>query len=152
MSENNSFFFDEWRDCLHAHFLYVVETQDTVTEPTLRHVLHDAGVDEELVESWYREALGHTAEMVENATDVLPPSETIDAHEPLTDMQALELEPLIEPSESEAEISLEDVAVDGNDTGVEEEQALALEDMERDDAETAETPDQELWNPTLFDF
>lgn len=57
MSENKSFFFDEWRDCLHSHYLYVVQTQDAITEPTLRDVLKDAGVTVEDIDTWRVEAL-----------------------------------------------------------------------------------------------
>ncbi len=49
MSDNRSLFFDEWQACLRAHYIHVVRTNDTVTEPTLRHVLHQTGLtDEEL--------------------------------------------------------------------------------------------------------
>ena len=55
--DNKSFFFDEWRDCLRSHYRYVVQTHDEITEPTLRSVLHDAGVSEEEVERWLQETL-----------------------------------------------------------------------------------------------
>jgi hypothetical protein len=45
MTKQHSIFFDEWQACLHAHYIYVVRTQDTVTEPTLRHVLLQTGLD-----------------------------------------------------------------------------------------------------------
>lgn len=49
MPGQKSIFFDEWRACLHAHFEHVVRSGDTVTEPTLRHVLQQTGLtDEEL--------------------------------------------------------------------------------------------------------
>ncbi len=50
-------FFDEWRDCLKAHYLYVVRTEDHVTEPTLRGILLDAGITEGEIEAWYQEAI-----------------------------------------------------------------------------------------------
>lgn len=56
MTERRSVFYDEWRDCLHSHYLYVLETGDDVTEPTLRHVLVEAGVPAEMVEDWRLEA------------------------------------------------------------------------------------------------
>lgn len=56
-NEANSFFYDEWRDCLRSHYRYVVASNDYITEPTLRAVLLDAGVDEADVQSWYAETL-----------------------------------------------------------------------------------------------
>ena len=44
-------FHKEWRDCLRAHFLYVIRSGDRVTEPSLRLVMLEAGFsDEELAE------------------------------------------------------------------------------------------------------
>lgn len=43
---NENIFADEWRDCLRAHYMYVVRNSDHVTEPTLRVVMHDAGFSE----------------------------------------------------------------------------------------------------------
>ena len=49
MSDKRSIFFDEWQACLRAHYVHVLRTDDSVTEPTLRHVLHQTGIaDEEL--------------------------------------------------------------------------------------------------------
>lgn len=49
MSDKRSIFFDEWQACLHAHYVHVLRIGDVVTEPTLRHVLHQTGIsDEEL--------------------------------------------------------------------------------------------------------
>ena len=49
MSDQRSIFFDEWQDCLRAHYVHVLCVDDSVTEPTLRHVLHQTGItDEEL--------------------------------------------------------------------------------------------------------
>lgn len=57
MSDNRGQFFNEWRACLQAHFMYVVCTQDEITEPTLREVLMDAGVSEVEIEAWYEAAI-----------------------------------------------------------------------------------------------
>lgn len=49
MSDKRSIFFDEWQACLRAHYVHVLRTNDSITEPTLRHVLHQTGItDEEL--------------------------------------------------------------------------------------------------------
>jgi hypothetical protein len=58
MSDRRSIFFDEWRACLRAHYVYVLRTNDTVTEPTLRHVLRQTGISEEELAALQAEALG----------------------------------------------------------------------------------------------
>jgi hypothetical protein len=40
-------FYDEWRECLREHYLYVIRNDDMVTEPTLRTVLMSMGFTEE---------------------------------------------------------------------------------------------------------
>lgn len=56
MSQN--IFADEWRDCLRAHYMYVVRTEDHVTLPTLTVVMHQAGFnDSELAELRVRATL-----------------------------------------------------------------------------------------------
>lgn len=52
-----SVFYQEWRDCLRAHYLHVVRTHDRITEPTLRVVLLDAGITQTEIDAWYQEAL-----------------------------------------------------------------------------------------------
>ncbi len=49
-------FFEEWRACLRAHYQYVVRTEDTVTEPTLREVLKLSGISTEEIAALYEEA------------------------------------------------------------------------------------------------
>jgi hypothetical protein len=44
MSEN--IFADEWRECLEAHYMHVVRTDDRVTLPSLTVVMHQAGFSE----------------------------------------------------------------------------------------------------------
>jgi hypothetical protein len=39
-------FADDWRDCLRAHFMHVIRTNDVRTEPTLTGVLLNAGFTE----------------------------------------------------------------------------------------------------------
>jgi hypothetical protein len=57
MSDNPSIFFDEWQACLHAHYIYVIRTGDTVTEPTLREVLLHSGLSEKELRALQDEAL-----------------------------------------------------------------------------------------------
>ncbi len=44
MSEN--VFDREWRECLEAHYMHVVRTDDRVTLPSLTYVMHQAGFDD----------------------------------------------------------------------------------------------------------
>jgi len=47
MSEGRSIFYENWRDCLRAHYMHVIRTQDRVTEPTLHGVLLRVGFSED---------------------------------------------------------------------------------------------------------
>ena len=60
-----SIFFDEWRDCLQEHYLYVLRTHDWVTEKTLRDVLIKVGVfPEEIIYEMQDFVLGEEAAML----------------------------------------------------------------------------------------
>jgi hypothetical protein len=64
-----SIFADEWRECLRAHYTYVIRNQDRITERTLRGVMiHEAGfTDAELKELAVRATM-----RVEDAPDLVP--------------------------------------------------------------------------------
>ena len=49
-------FFDHWQDCLRAHFVYVLRIGDRITEPTLRDVLLQSGLNEDDLGALYDEA------------------------------------------------------------------------------------------------
>jgi hypothetical protein len=57
MSAKRSIFFDEWQACLRSHYIHVIRTNDTVTEPTLRAVLLQSGLTEDDLRLLYDEAL-----------------------------------------------------------------------------------------------
>jgi len=57
MTMKRSIFFDEWQSCLRAHYIYVVRTNDKVTEPTLRSVLLHTGLTEDDIEALREQAL-----------------------------------------------------------------------------------------------
>lgn len=57
MAENRGIFFEEWRACLQAHYFYVVQIGDKITEPTLHRVLIDAGFSEDEIAQMRQEAL-----------------------------------------------------------------------------------------------
>ena len=54
-----SIFTDEWRDCLRAHYTYVVRMSDHGTEKTLRGVMYEAGFSEDEVKQLYLLATAH---------------------------------------------------------------------------------------------
>ncbi|MCD4687027.1 MAG: hypothetical protein K8S97_13950 [Anaerolineae bacterium] len=66
MSDQKGIFFDEWQACLRAHYVHVVRAEDTVTEPTLRHVLLQTGLTDDDIEALREEA---------HALGPLPPEE-----------------------------------------------------------------------------
>lgn len=136
--ENKSFFFDEWRDCLHSHYLYVVETSDAITEPTLRSVLMDAGITEQTIEDWHTEALermGANFPVAEPALD----DAFVDIPEALVE-PADEIEPVI-AQEPAPEPSV-DAGVTQNET--------VEEDHNYNDAPPEPPP--VMHTPTLFDL
>jgi len=57
MSNWRSLFYDDWRQCLRAHYEHVVRIQDQITEPTLRQVLLTIGLSEDEIEELRAEAL-----------------------------------------------------------------------------------------------
>lgn len=108
MSPNDSIFFDEWQACLRAHYMHVIRTNDTITEPTLRSVLLATGLSEDELDALREQALGgegethEAAESVEAAADVaLAPVEAPQPDEYDLPQDDLTLEDA--PSEDEAE-------------------------------------------------
>jgi hypothetical protein len=60
MTEKSSIFFGEWRACLRAHYKYVIQVNDTVTEPTLRAVLLQSGLTDDELRALIDEARAET--------------------------------------------------------------------------------------------
>ncbi|HML24775.1 MAG TPA: hypothetical protein PKD09_24185 [Aggregatilinea sp.] len=56
-----SIYFNDWQACLRAHYVHVIRTNDTVTEPTLRHVLLQTGLTDAELDAIAAEARGLTA-------------------------------------------------------------------------------------------
>lgn len=115
-----SIFAEEWRDCLRAHYAYVVRMGDQGTERTLRNVMFEAGFGEDEVKELYVLATAHVDDVgadfvpdMEIFEDETPPvavvvpemPETVE-REPLPDEVAAELEP--EADEPEPEDDVED--------------------------------------------
>ncbi len=67
MGEYRSIFSEEWRDCLRAHYRYVIRAQDTLTEQTLRQVLMQTGMGEDELLDLQRQALGYDPSLTPSA-------------------------------------------------------------------------------------
>lgn len=156
MTDNQSFFFDEWRDCLHSHYLYVVQTEDHVTEPTLRNVLMDAGVREDEIDTWYREALGISDIVIEETVMAMEEQqlvedsvvETIASDESFTEVASAvaienDNERLIEHEQQQDH---EETQAQNSDAG--DDEIPTPPENDHDDSSKDMTP----YNLSLFDF
>jgi hypothetical protein len=72
MSDQHSLFFDEWKACLRAHYVYVLRAGDHVTEPTLRQVLLQTGLSEEDLQALQEDAFALGT--IEPSLELMPPS------------------------------------------------------------------------------
>jgi hypothetical protein len=96
MNDQHSLFFDEWKACLRAHYVYVLRAGDHVTEPTLRQVLLQTGLGEEDLRVLQEEAFALGA--IEPGLDLEPPppaglsGEPDDLAEQLPEGPAVDLE------------------------------------------------------------
>lgn len=72
MTPSGSLFFDEWQACLRAHYVHVIRTQDTITEPTLRSVLLATGLSEDELAALREEALAEAGLVEQAAAPSLP--------------------------------------------------------------------------------
>lgn len=75
--DSPNIFADDWRECLAAHYMHVIRTEDHVTRPTLTQILHDAGFnDGELNELQVRATI-----RAEDMPDgFVPDMDILDAH------------------------------------------------------------------------
>lgn len=112
-----SIFSEEWRDCLRAHYSYVVRMGDQGTEKTLRGVMFEAGFGEDEVKQLYMQATAHVDDV---GVDFVPNMEIFEEDTAMS--IAVAMPEAAEPPEVEAEPELD--AAD-----------LELEDAEADIAE-----------------
>ena len=113
---SQSIFSEEWRDCLVAHYTYVVRMGDQGTERTLRGVMVEAGFSEDELRQLYLLATAHVDDV---GADFVPDAELL---APL-----VEAPPAVEPDELdrmdkmevEAEEAVEEEVVE-EETGAEE--------------------------------
>jgi hypothetical protein len=145
MAEN--IFADDWRDCLRAHYMHVVRTEDHVTEPSLHKVMNAAGFSEsELAEMRVRATI-RADQMPANfepdldiladaSADAPPEAAETPAEAPfmisVPEMPAANLEPAV-ILEEEAAVAVEEVPVDEAEPAPADEGALY--EAEEDDAD-----------------
>ena len=70
-----SIFSTEWRDCLCAHYTYVLRNRDAVTERTLRGVMINAGFTEGELKELYVLATAHVDDV---GADFVPDAEFLE--------------------------------------------------------------------------
>lgn len=108
-----SIFSEEWRDCLRAHYTYVVRMGDQGTEKTLRHVMVEAGFGDDEVKQLYVLATAHVDDV---GADFVPDMEifedettpvAIAVPEIVGVLEAVESEPLPEEAVAAAELEPE---------------------------------------------
>lgn len=73
---SRSIFADEWRDCLCAHYTYVVRAGDQLTERSLYGVMLEAGFSEGEVKELYVRATAHVDDV---GTDFVPDAAVLEA-------------------------------------------------------------------------
>ena len=140
MSEN--IFETEWRECLEAHYMHVIRTRDKVTEPSLTHVMHQAGFNaSELAELRVRA----TMHVDDSGADFVPDMDVLEAVEEAriiavgaADLppQPVATETVIEP---EAEINTEALIEELEDEAAE---AEAMAEAPPPDAPDEDAPQQ----------
>lgn len=116
-SNDDNIFSDEWRACLHAHYLHVIRTDDAVTEPTLRSVLLQTGLTDADIERLRDEALalGPVDSDAEPVSDELPDEAAYADAGEVYDEEALALDDAIPYDEDEG--AYDDDLGDGYDEG-----------------------------------
>ena len=131
---STSIFAEEWRDCLRAHYTYVVKMNDRGTEKTLRGVMFEAGfTDAELKELTVRATM-HVDDV---GADFVP------------DMDLLETAAVVVPGIAiavpqeviEAAIVEESLALD--------EVSAASDEAEMDESELDDAEDEPPHNPDI---
>lgn len=86
-----SVFADEWRDCLQAHFSYVIHNQDKVTERTLRGVLREVGFNEDELAALIIDATAHVEDVRADFMPDLDLLERLALVEPETQIVPIEM-------------------------------------------------------------
>jgi hypothetical protein len=75
-------FDDEWRDCLRAHYIHVVRSGDTLTEPSLNRVLNQVGFSESELAELHVRATMHVDDVPADFVPDLHVLDSVPADEP----------------------------------------------------------------------
>ncbi len=119
-----SFFSQEWRDCLRAHYTYVVRQGDQGTEKTLHTVMVEAGFGEDEVRQLYVMATAHVDDV---GTDFVPDLEIFEEE---TTPVAVAVPEILEAPEIEDALLPDAIAADELEP---EDAEAALDEAEADD-------------------
>ena len=131
---STSIFADEWRDCLRAHYTYVVRMNDKGTERTLRGVMFEAGFNETELKELYVLATAHVDDV---SADFVPDMELLESAEPAeapvfaVPAVAMPLE-VIEAALVEESLALDEAAAASSADELDE---TELDETELDDAQ-----------------
>jgi hypothetical protein len=147
-----SIFSQEWRDCLRAHYTYVVRMGDAGTEKTLRGVMYEAGFGEDEVKELYVLATAHVDDV---GADFVPDMEVFEEAEPTPMMVAVVVpEEIIEAELIDEMNATEEIAVSETIVDLDEEADFEAEydETELDEAEEDEPPkaDPDVTQLSLF--
>ena len=124
-------FTEEWRDCLVAHYTYVVRMGDQVTERTLRGVMIEAGFGEDELRQLYLLASAHVDDV---GADFVPDAELL---APLT----VEAPPAVGPDEPDELDKMDKMETGGIEVeeAIEDEPAAEEADHDEPPSEPGET-------------
>lgn len=122
MAKKNPFY-EEWRACLKSHYAFVIETQDVVTEPSLRGVLLETGFTDDEITRMRDEVQRGMILEPDAITAVQPEPEAEPALPPVSAQEAPAASGVIEPSVVEETVS---APVDG--LPVDADEALAVDE------------------------
>ncbi len=129
-----SLFFDQWQACLRAHYIYVIRSNDRVTEPSLRQVLLHSGLSESDLEE-----LRQQAYVPDPSESEAAPPEPEEVAAELVEPPPAEEPPVVEPGEPTFD-ELGVVVETGNDEPIPEDE----------EEPNVEGPDQEDEPPPDF--
>ncbi len=73
---SRSIFYDNWRDCLRAHYVHVLQTEDVANEVSLRTVLLDTGFEDHELNMIRNHVLG-LAQIEAQLPEVEAPAESL---------------------------------------------------------------------------
>ena len=149
-----SIFSDEWRECLIAHYTYILRASDQRTERTLRGVMLDVGFTEDDLRNIYLAATTHVDDVPPDFTPdtqfiasvVMPAVSAAAPAAPLIDAPFIADSSIDESSVDDS--SVDDVPFDTSFDDTDSQELLALDESEILDESELEDEDDALALPT----